>query len=388
MPANGRAAATATNAPGTNTTATVAPRGPRRRMVDLGPVPEIHAPIPNTLPGLLGKPIKWKSTGILVAPQNDDTHFLYSVKDPTIFFYQNKWEVYATAYMVSGPAAAALLNPGAAQTAPGQRRAGGTFNMIHTSFADWKDAPSAKLHYMDAKPGFGGYRCAPEVFYFSPQKKWYYTFQTQPPVYCTSDTPDDPMSWTSPQPFFAPGTRMPNLPIDFHFIGDGKYMYMFFTGDDGNFYRSRTTYAEFPQGFSAPVIAMHGTRNTVFEAGFTYKIKGVEKYLTCVEALGPTRYYRAYVADTLDGEWYPVEGFDTFEHPFAGKNNMTFEDGVSPWSGQVSHGEMIREVNDERMVLDPDNLMFFYQGISDADNHGDYGRLAYKLGLIRAVKNN
>jgi hypothetical protein len=30
--------------------------------------------------------------------------------------------------------------------------------------------------------------------------------------------------------------------------------------------------------------------------------------------------------------------------------------------------------------------MFLYQGISDADNHGDYGRLPYKIGLLRAVK--
>lgn len=360
--------------------------GGRRGGPDLGPVPEIHAPVPNTLPGLLGKPIKWKSTGILVAPQNNDTHFLYSVKDPTIFRYNDKWEVYATAYLVSGPAASALLNPGTNQPAPGQRRGGGGWNMVHTSFADWKDAPGAKLFYMDTKPGFGGYKCAPEVFCFTPQKEWYYTFQTQPPAYATSKTPDDPMSWSAPQQFFERGTPLPNLPIDFHFIGDGQYMYMFFTGDDGNFYRSRTTYADFPKGFSAPVIAMHGNRNTVFEAGFTYKIKGVEKYLTCVEALGPTRYYRAYVADKLDGEWYPVEGFDTYEKPFAGINNMTFEEGVGPWSGQVSHGEMIREVNDERMVLDPDNLMFLYQGIGNAENHGDYGRLPYKLGLIRAVK--
>ena len=107
-------------------------------------------------------------------------------------------------------------------------------------------------------------------------------------------------------------------------------MYMFFTGDDGNFYRSRTTYADFPKGFIAPVVAMRGNRNTVFEAGFTYKIKGVDKYLTCVEALGAGRYYRAYVADKLDGEWYPVEGFDTPDHPFAGRANMTFEDGVTP----------------------------------------------------------
>ena len=386
-PAIGQAAPTAATGASSNAAPAGARRGGRRGGPDLGSVPEIHAAVPNTLPGLLGKPIKWKSTGILVAPQNDATHFLYSIKDPTIFRYKDKWEIYATANMVSGPAAAALSNPSTNQPAAGRGRGGnGTFNMIYTSFSDWKDAPNAKLHYMDAKPGFGGYRCAPEVFYFSPQKKWYYTFQTQPPVYCTSETPEDPMSWTAPQPFFATGTPMPNLPIDFHFIGDGEYMYMFFTGDDGNFYRSRTTYAEFPKGFSAPVIAMRGNRNTVFEAGYTYKIKGVDKYLTCVEALGAGRYYRAYVADKLDGEWYPIEGFDTPEHPFAGKANMTFEAGVTPWSGQVSHGEMIRETNDERLVLDPDNLMFLYQGISDADNRGDYGKLAYKLGLLRAVK--
>ncbi len=357
---------------------------------NLGPVPEIHAPVPDTLPGLLGKPIQWKSTGVLVAPQNDATHFLYSVKDPTIFRHDGKWEIYATAYMVSGPAAVALEKPGSNQPGAGTRGDRAGWNMIHTSFADWKDAPNAKLVYMDTVPGFGGYKCAPEVFYFSPQKKWYFTFQTQTPAYATGDNPDDPTSWSAPQQFFAPGTPLPRLPIDYHFIGDGQYMYMFFYGDDGNFYRSRTAYADFPKGFSNPVIAMHGTRNTVFEAGFTYKIKGVDKYLTCVEALGPadSRYYRACVADKLDGEWYPVEGFNTFQHPFAGIHNMTFEDGVQPWSGQVSHGEMVREVNDERQVLDPNNLMFLYQGLSNAENHGDYGRLPYKLGLIRAVKGN
>jgi hypothetical protein len=38
------------------------------------------------------------------------------------------------------------------------------------------------------------------------------------------------------------------------------------------------------------------------------------------------------------------------------------------------------------MVLDPDNLLFLYQGISEADNKGDYGALNYRLGLLRAVK--
>jgi hypothetical protein len=47
---------------------------------------------------------------------------------------------------------------------------------------------------------------------------------------------------------------------------------------------------------------------------------------------------------------------------------------------------MVREGNDERMILDPDNLLFFYQGIAPADDRGDYGLLPYRLGLLRAVK--
>ena len=345
----------------------------------------MNAAIPNALPGLLGKPIKWKSTAPLVLPVSDATHFLFSVKDPTISFIDGKWEIYATANMIMGPQAAAASQPGNRPTR------GGTWNMIHVQFADFKDAPSAKLHYMDADRNFGGYKCAPEMFYFTPQKKWYLTFQTQPPQFATSTTPADPMSWSRPQAFFDPGARTPGgngVPgIDYHFIGDGEFMYLFYTGDDGGFYRSRTKYADFPKGWSEPVAAMKDNgNNTIFEAGFTYKIKGVDKYLTCIEGLGGGRHYSAFVADKLDGEWYPVQGFNTPQQPFAGKANMTFEDGVKAWSGQVSHGEMIRDSNDERMILDPNNLQFLYQGMSDAENGGDYGALPYKLGLLRTVK--
>jgi hypothetical protein len=333
--------------------------------------PGMKAAVPNTLPGLLGKPIKWKSTAPLVVPVDDATHQLHSIKDPTIALVDGKWEIYATAHMNS----------------PQSRN---TFNMIHVSFDDFKNAAKAPLFYMDTNPNFTGYKCAPEMFYFTPQKKWYLTFQTQPPVYCTSENPHDPNSWTKPQPFYA-GNVQPvgGQWIDFHFIGDGEYMYMFFTGDNGNFCRARTKYEDFPKGFSTPVIAMNGDRNVLFEAGFTYKIKGADKgwqYLTCIEGMGNGRFYSAYVAEKLDGDWYPVEGFTSAQRPFAGKVNMSFEEGVTAWSGQVSHGEMLRETYDERMVLDPNNLQFLYQGISDADNRGDYGSLKYKLGLLRAVK--
>src|SRR3569833_4091147 len=138
-------ATSTTNSPAavssTNAVRTGGFRGQRRRTVDLGPVPEVHAPVPNTLPGLLGKPLKWKSSGILVAPQNDSTHILYSIKDPTIFRYHDRWEVYATANMVSGPGAAALLNPGTNEPAPSPRRGGGSFFLFLSCFAVWFVAP-------------------------------------------------------------------------------------------------------------------------------------------------------------------------------------------------------------------------------------------------------
>ena len=94
-------------------------------------------------------------------------------------------------------------------------------------------------------------------------------FQTQAPAYCASETPDDPESRSAPQPFFAQGTPLPRLPIDYHCIGDGEHVHLFFTGDDGLFYCSRTTYAEFPKGFNNPVSAMRGSSDTVFEGSIT-----------------------------------------------------------------------------------------------------------------------
>ena len=85
--ANPQVAAPATPAAAPNAAPAGARRGGRRGGPDLGPFPKSTPPVPNTLPGLLGKPLKWKSTGILVAPQNDATHTLHSIKDPTIFLY-------------------------------------------------------------------------------------------------------------------------------------------------------------------------------------------------------------------------------------------------------------------------------------------------------------
>jgi len=307
-------------------------------------------------------PLRWKSTGALVKPVSDANHTIVSVKDPTIVRYNDLWHIYATAYSTSAR----------------------TWTMVYLNFKDWSDAPSAKLTFIDVNPHFtpNRYNCAPHLFYFTPHKKWYLVFQAQPPQYCTTEDISKPETWTKPQNFFDRQVRLPRLPIDYHVICDDTHAYLFFTGDDGNFYRSRTRIQDFPKGMSDPEIAIKDRRDNLFEASITYKIKGTNTYLTVIEAMSPARYYRAWVSDDLNGEWTPVPDADTWQKPFAGINNVTFEDGVTPWTRDISHGELIRDGYDERMILDPDNLQLLYQG-RDPASGGRYELLPYQLGLLK-----
>jgi hypothetical protein len=305
-------------------------------------------------------PLKWKSSGVLIKPVSDETHQIVSVKDPTVVYFNDMWHVYAT-------------------TANTQ----GHWSMVYLSFKEWSEAASAKPYYIDNNPNLQGYHCAPHVFYFRPHKKWYLIYQSQHPQYSTTDDISKPETWTKPENFFASkpaGT--PQLWIDYWVICDDTHAYLFFTGDNGRFYRSRTKLEDFPKGMSAPVVAIEETRETLFEGSMTYKIKGTDKYLTLIEALSPSRYYRAFISDSLDGEWTPIPQADTYEQPFAGIKNVSFEAGVEPWTTDISHGELVREGYDEMLTIDPKNLQMLYQG-RDPESGGAYHSLPYQLGLLR-----
>ncbi|MBN1766816.1 MAG: hypothetical protein JW860_16300 [Sedimentisphaerales bacterium] len=305
-------------------------------------------------------PLKWKSSGMLVKPISDETHTIISVKDPTVVRYNDLWHVYATAYSTSAK----------------------TWNMVYLNFKDWSEAPQARLTYIDINPNLRGYHCAPHLFYFRRHKKWYLVFQSQQPQYCTSDDLSKPETWTKPQDFFeGKPSGAPQLWIDYWVICDDTHAYLYFTGDNGRVYRSRTKIEDFPKGMSNPEICIEGPRNDVFEGSMTYKIKGADTYLTLVEAIGPARYYRAWISDRLDGEWTPVPNADTWENPFAGINNVTFEDGVTAWTRDISHGELIREGYDESMTIDINNLQLLYQG-RDPKINTEYNLLPYRLGLL------
>jgi endo-1,4-beta-xylanase len=271
--------------------------------------------------------------------------------------------------------------------------AAGTYNMVYMTFPDWDHTADATFYYMDQTPGFFGYKAAPQVFFFAPQNKWYLIFQTGPPSYSTNDDINDPTGWQPQLNFFSaePPTVTANKGtggwLDFWVICDDANCYLFFSDDTGHWYRSQTTVDKFPHGFADPVVVMSdpvGSR--LFEASNVYKMKDTGKYLALVEAYDPSsfyhRYFRSWTADTLDGEWTPLQ--DTFAAPFASTANVTFTE-QPPWTTDISHGEMIRDGYDQQLEIDTCHLQYLYQGVDPTMLNLPYNSLPWRLALLTAT---
>ena len=283
----------------------------------------------------------------------------YSVKDPTIVRYKDRWHLFTTIRS--------------------QKR---THQIEYSSFAEWKDAATAPRHLLTFNPG---YFCAPQVFYFTPHRKWYLLHQASDtnrpvalqPAFSTSEKIDDPTSWSAPQFLYNQHPSNVKGWIDFWIICDDAKAHLFFTSNNGLMWRAETSLAQFPKGWAAPQIVLRGD---IFEASHTYRLQGMNRYLTIVEAeAGPRRYYKAYTAAKLDGEWTPLAA--SREKPFASAANVKFTG--SKWTESFSHGELIRAGFDERMEVDPNHLQFLFQGVLDKDMAGKpYGRIPWQLGLL------
>lgn len=263
--------------------------------------------------------------------------------------------------------------------------------LAYTRFSDWSQAKTSTIVPLDKSPMGPGYRAAPQVFFFAPQKLWYMVYQGGDPMYSTSPDIADPLSWSVPRPFFETVPDMVKQPdgnpawLDFWVICDDAKCYLFFTNDNGSFFRAETTRDAFPAGFHNTTRVMTGPRDDVFEASNTYKVAGTKNYITLVEAIGPRgRYFRVWKSDRLDGEWRPV---GNSMNVFAGADNVRF-DGKT-WSQGVSHGEMIRSGFDQTLSIDPCRpLQFLYQGLDPDSREPDYLKLPYRLGLITAAGAN
>jgi endo-1,4-beta-xylanase len=304
----------------------------------------------------------WRSSAQLISPAKGAAHLAF--KDPSIVRVDGKYHVFMTTAGSNG------------------------WHMAHTSFTDWSEAANAPVTTLD-KSGIGpGYRAAPQVFYFAPQKLWYLIFQAGPPYYSTTADIDDPLSWSAPKPFFAATPEVIKTTtgqeawLDFWVICDAVNCHLFNTDDHGNLFRSQTPLGQFPNGFSNTTRVLSGPRDDIFEASMHYRIGGTGKYLTVIEAIGPQgRYFRSWISDRLDGDWQPLA--DSNLRPFAGTHNVTFEGPA--WAEGVSHGELIRSGYDQSLTIDPcAPLQFLYQGLEAHPAGTDYMQLPYRLGLLTA----
>jgi endo-1,4-beta-xylanase len=293
----------------------------------------------------------WTSSNILVDVKSDSTHSVQSIKDPTIAYYNNHYHVYATIHTPSG------------------------YSMVYLNFTDFSNANTAPWYYMDRTPGFTGYKCAPELFYFEPHKLWYLVFQSPYPTYSTNPNPGNPSAWSNPRTMF---TNMPNNGIDFFTICDNNTCYLFFSDDNGSWYRTSTSKSNFPNGWGGfTTVLKSSNKVTYFEASWVYKLTTQDEYFAGIEGIGSdgTRYYQTFTASSLSGSWTELTS------NFASHNNVQYP---SQWNNGISHGELIRAGYNEFLELNPCGIKFLYQGVS-ASSHAPYDELPYKLGLLTST---
>lgn len=305
-------------------------------------------------------PAKWEYSAPLISPDTQAAERSRAQKDPTVVFHDGRWHVFMTVKL------------------PGRSA------IEYCSFASWDEANTSKRARLEVSES--KYFCAPQVFYFRPHKKWYLIYQVGTPdtkmmwvAYSTTPDITDPTSWTKARPMLDGGPEDPRKVggLDYWIVCDDDRAYLFLTSLDGRMWRLTTRLQDFPSGFDNCELAL---KAQIFEASHTYKLKDRDQYLTVIEANGQ-RYYKAYLADSLDGDWTPIA--DSFQKPFASATNIRPASGVERWTDNVSHGELVRDGVDETMTIDPTNFRFVFQGMlqRDKSNRG-YGAFQWRIGLL------
>jgi hypothetical protein len=317
----------------------------------------------KAMESILAGRFRWRVSGPLVAPIERPDDPCFSVKDPTVVFSEGRWHLFCSI-----------------------RSEKRTHQIEYLSFENWEQANAAPRHILRNHDTFF---CAPQVFWFEPHARWYLICQASDeswepnygPAFATTEHIADPASWSALTPLDARQADGKSG-LDFWIICDDEKAHLFFTTLDGRMWREETTLVDFPFGWSEAQLAIRGD---IFEASHIYKLGDTGKYLTVVEAQGGHgwRYFKAYVADSLDGEWTPAAA--TKDKAFASMANT--QPAGERWTDSISHGELIRAGVDQTLEVDPANLQFVFQGVLDRDRAGKpYGRIPWRLGLLEPAE--
>lgn len=318
-------------------------------------------------PASFPRTFNWTSSNILITPKND-SRAISGLKDPSVILHHSTYHVFASTAVES------------------------EYSLVYFNFTDFSKANKAPFYYLDQSAIGTGYRAAPEVFYFAPQKLWYLIYQNGNAAYSTNPDISNPAGWTAPKTFYngTPALIEAGLEggywVDMWVICDEQNCHLFSSDDNGRLYRSQTPVSQFPEGMSEPVIALQDNKNDLYEASNVYTI-GKSSYLLLVECIGEgssgggLRYFRSWTSNSLSGNWTALAA--TQANPFMGEANVRFADGVK-WTKSISHGEIVRTDLDQHLRIPSSGLRFLYQGI-DPGSSGPYNALPWKLGLLTQV---
>ena len=296
-------------------------------------------------------------------PPSPDHPWL-AVKDPSVVRFGGKWHLFCTLRK--------------------DKKGDGRIRIGYTSFGDWGKAKDANWSVLKLTMGYHG---APQIFFFEPHKKWYLIYQAEDqtrdlkygPCFSTNEDITRSNDWTLPEPLY----RVPDgkkAGLDFWVICDDENAHLFFTSLNGRMWRAQTRLQDFPnRGWSEPKVCL---KADIFEASHTYALKGQNRYLTIVEAQnGKRRYFKGYIADSLNGNWNPVAA--TRDKPLVSPLNVVNQN--SSWATSYSHGEFLRSGFNQKLEIDPDDLQLLFQGASDKEyQRGGYGDIRWRLGLLTA----
>ena len=312
----------------------------------------------------------WTLSEELYKPRPHSALRSHACKDPSIVRHEGRWHLFTTVR--------------------DQRQ---NFPYIeYAAFSDWASADQAERHVLPfAIPKFA----APQIFYYRPQQLWYLVFQMPWPgrgdlktqaVFSTNTDINNPRAWTDPKPFFLEG---PDLGgggwLDFWVMGDGKLMYLFYTGCNGFLGMTSCAYDQFPHGFGAckKVIQLRGDDWHLFEAAHLYKVKEQPWYIAIIEGLqwskpGAMRFFQLFATrNLLSGNWHPIQVSP--DDAFAHATQCAQEPA---WTANISHGECIRSGVDERLEIDNDNLRMLIQGVDEDGYKNPYIKIPWRLGMM------
>jgi len=297
----------------------------------------------------------WEIHDPLFLPGSQGSFDEVSVKDPSVVFFQNKWHLFYTA------------------------RNKEEYTTAYVSAENLGDLQSAPRHELKMIRGKTRYGCAPQVFFFTPLKKWFLIFQNRDtnyqPAYSTTQKISEPKSWSTPKPLLKKDTV--EKWIDFWVICDETTAYLFYTQAHKGVMMRSTPLPTFPNGW--------GNSKRVFddvhEAVHVYKVRGKDIYHMIYELNEEgMRSFGLACGTDLNGLWKKTTD------RYARSDQLRYVDKSVKWTDMVSHGEAFRSGFNERLEYDPDNCRWLIQGILKKDANVSYSALPWKLGIIQLIK--